>query len=108
MKTHPMSLFDYSFFLMESKENPKHVAKLMIFRKPQGAKKTFLKDLQQHWLRAETVVPVIPGRDSTAEHAPAKSPEDGSRYVVGNVLTYLASRRDCRAVGHQSGENCGQ
>jgi diacylglycerol O-acyltransferase len=57
VKTHPMSLFDYSFFLMESKENPKHVAKLMIFRKPQGAKKTFLKDLQQHWLRAETVVP---------------------------------------------------
>jgi WS/DGAT/MGAT family acyltransferase len=51
MSAKTMSFFDYSFFLIETRENPKHVAKLMTFSKPKGCKKSFVKDVYRRWLK---------------------------------------------------------
>lgn len=45
-----MSLFDMAFFLAESEDSPKHVAGLMIFKRPESAKPSFVKDLYRDFL----------------------------------------------------------
>ena len=49
-----LSLLDLGFFVTESEESPKHVAGLMIFRRPAGAGEDFVKDLYDEYRRFDT------------------------------------------------------
>jgi diacylglycerol O-acyltransferase len=45
-----MSLFDMSFFIAETADSPKHVAGLIIFKRPEHSKASFVKDLHEELL----------------------------------------------------------
>ncbi|MGD8773486.1 MAG: wax ester/triacylglycerol synthase family O-acyltransferase, partial [Gammaproteobacteria bacterium] len=44
-----LSLLDLGFFITETKDSPKHVAGLMIFKKPAGAPENFVHDLYEEF-----------------------------------------------------------
>ncbi len=44
-----LSLLDLGFFITETKDSPKHVAGLMIFKKPAGASNNFVRDLFEEY-----------------------------------------------------------
>ncbi len=45
-----MSLFDMSFFIAETADSPKHVAGLIVFKRPENSKASFVKDLHEELL----------------------------------------------------------
>ncbi|MBK9235390.1 MAG: wax ester/triacylglycerol synthase family O-acyltransferase [Rhodoferax sp.] len=50
-----LSLLDLAFFVAESEASPKHVAGLLIFKKPPGAGASFVKNLYRDYLTASDV-----------------------------------------------------
>jgi diacylglycerol O-acyltransferase len=49
-----LSLLDLGFFIAETEESPKHVAGLMLFKRPDGAGEDFVKKLYDEYRRADT------------------------------------------------------
>src|SRR5690349_4516391 len=47
-----LSLLDLGFLITESEASPKHVAGLLIFKRPSGARATFAKKLYEEYLAA--------------------------------------------------------
>jgi WS/DGAT/MGAT family acyltransferase len=52
-----LSLLDLAFFLTESQESPKHVAGLMIFKKPSGSSARWVHNLAEELARHDQPVP---------------------------------------------------
>ncbi|MCC7039836.1 MAG: wax ester/triacylglycerol synthase family O-acyltransferase [Burkholderiales bacterium] len=68
--TKPIPLVDLLFFLLESRDDPKHVGALMLFDRPRRAGRTFVADLAADYRKAVAEPPFNLILDTGLTHAP--------------------------------------
>ena len=57
MATKPLSFVDQAFLLFETEASPKHIGGLQIFKKPAGAKRTYVRDLYNELAEHSKAIP---------------------------------------------------